>query len=188
MEGTDDVEPVGRLVMVFEDEKPAFERFINALKNEDLGLFEEDSVRLADVRERVDEWHEEFFSEVDVRIGGGLIEDLFSIARHMARNEKQVPKFFPFDVRDHHDLDAVAQDHLDQSLNDRAKAAALRESTFARIGFGGSSTTRILSSNRIMMHALIEFLMPVSMAMIRETIAPDSRRPRRFLPASHPRS
>ena len=126
VEGTDDVEPVGQLVMVFEDEKPAFERFIKALKNEDLGSFEEDSVRLADVRECVDEWHEKFFSEVDARVGGGLVEDLFSVARHMAQNEKQVPKFFPFDVRDHHDLDAVAQNHYDQSLNDRAKAAALR--------------------------------------------------------------
>lgn len=126
VEGTDDVEPVGQLVMVFEDEKPSFERFIKALKNEDLGSFEEDSVRLADVRERVDQWHKKFFSDVDARIGGGLVEDLFSIARHMAQNEKQVPKFFPFDVRDHHDLDAVAQDHLGQALDDRAKAAALR--------------------------------------------------------------
>jgi hypothetical protein len=74
----------------------------------------------------VDEWHDKFFSEVDARIGGGLVEDLFSVARHLAQNERQVPKFFPFDVRDDHDLDAVAQDHLAQGLDDRAKAAALR--------------------------------------------------------------
>ena len=116
VEGTDDVEPVGQLVMVFEDEKPAFERFIKALKNEDLGSLEEDTVRLADVRERVDKWHDKFFSEVDARIGGGLVEDLFSVARHLAQNEKQIPKFFPFDVRDHHDLDAVAQDFWRQAV------------------------------------------------------------------------
>lgn len=126
VDGTDDVEPVGQLVMVFEDEKPSFERYISALKNEDLGSLEEDSVRLAHVKERLEKWHEKFFSDVDARVGGGLVEDLFSVARHMAENGGQAPKFFPFDVRDHHDLDAVAQEHLAQGLDDRAKAAALR--------------------------------------------------------------
>ena len=124
--GTDDVEPVGQLVMVFEEEQPAFERFIKALKNEDLGSFEEDTVRLADVRDRVADWHGKYFSEADARVGGGLVEDLFSVARHLAQNERQAPKFFPFDVRGQHDLDAVAKDHLAQELSDRAKAEALR--------------------------------------------------------------
>ena len=126
VEGIDDVEPVGQLVMVFEDEKSCFERFIKALNNEELGSFEEDSVRLDDVRDRVDQWHEKFFSDVDDRVGGGLFEDLFSVARHMAQNERQVPKFFPFDVRDHHDLDAIAQDHRSKKLDDDAKDDALR--------------------------------------------------------------
>lgn len=126
IEGTDDVEPTGQLIMIFEDEKPVFERFIETLKKEDLRSFEEDTVRLSDVRERVELWHEQFFSEVDARIGGGLVADLFSIVRHMAQNEKKVPKFFPFDVRDKHDLDAVAQSHLAQELNDRAKLASLK--------------------------------------------------------------
>jgi len=122
---TDDVESVGELVMVFEDEQASFEHFIKALKTENLDSIEEDSVGLADVRERVEKWHEKFFSEVDARIGGGLIEDLFSVARHMAQNERQEPKFFPFDVRDQHDLDSVAQDHLVQALDARSSAAAL---------------------------------------------------------------
>jgi superfamily II DNA or RNA helicase len=126
VEGTDDIEPVGQLVMVFEDEKPAFERYIKALKNEDLSSFEEDTVRLADVRQRVDQWHDSFFSDIDARVGGGLVEGLFSVARHLAQNEMQVPKFFPFDVRDDHDLDAVAHDHVSQGLDARATDAALR--------------------------------------------------------------
>jgi ATP-dependent helicase IRC3 len=126
VEGTDDIEPVGQLVMVYEDEKPSFERFIEALKNEKLESFEEDSVRLADVKECVDKWHEKFFSDINARVGGGLVEDLFRVARHMGQNEKQIPKFFPFDVRDQHDLDAIAQDHLAQKLDDRSKAAALK--------------------------------------------------------------
>jgi superfamily II DNA or RNA helicase len=125
VEGTDDVEPVGQLVMVFEDEKLAFERFIKAIKNEELESFEEDSVRLADVREKVDEWQQNFFSDVDARVGGGLFEDLFSVARHMAQNEKQVPKFFEFEVRDHHDLDAVAHRLLADRLSRLDEDAAL---------------------------------------------------------------
>ena len=126
IEGTDDVEPVGQLVMAFEDEKPSFERFIKALKTANLESFQEDSVHLADVREEVDQWCQKFFSEPEERIGSGMLEDLFSIARHMAQNEKQPPKFFPFDVREQHDLDAIAQDHLAQGLTDHAKDAALR--------------------------------------------------------------
>jgi hypothetical protein len=126
VDGTDDVEPVGQLVMVFEDERSSFERFIRALESEDLGLFEEDSVRLADVKVQIDRWCKRFFSDVGQRAGGGLTEDLFTIARHMGQNEKQTPKFFPFEVRDAHDLDAVAQSHLDRALDDRAKAAALK--------------------------------------------------------------
>lgn len=126
VEGTDDVEPGGQLVMVFEDEKASFERFIKALKNENLDLFEEDSVRLADVREGVNQWHEKFFADVDARVGGGLVEDLFSVTRHMAQNERQIPKFFPFDVRDQHDLDAIAQEHRSKKLDDDSKDDALR--------------------------------------------------------------
>jgi hypothetical protein len=97
IEGTDDVEPVGQLVMAFEDEKPSFERLIKTLKTANLESFQEDSVHLADVREEVDRWCQKFFSEPEERIGSGMLEDLFSIARHMAQNEKQSPKFFPFD-------------------------------------------------------------------------------------------
>jgi hypothetical protein len=111
--------------MVFEDEKLAFERFIKALKNEELESFEEDSVRLADVREKVDKWHQKFFSDVDARVGGGLVEDLFSVARHIAQNEEQVPKFFDFEVRDHHDLDAVAHRLLADRLSRVDEDAAL---------------------------------------------------------------
>jgi len=125
VEGTDDVEPVGQLVMVFEDEKPCFEQFIDSLKSEDLALFEEDTVRLPDVRERVERFQDQFFGNVDERVGGGLIEDLFSIVRHMAQNDKQVPKFFPFEVRDDHDLDKVATHFLDERLSRVEEYSAL---------------------------------------------------------------
>lgn len=130
VEGTDDIEPVSQLVMVFEDEKPAFESFIEVLKNEDLSAFAEDSVRLDNIRDRLEQWRERLFAEAEARVGGGLIEDLFSVARHMAY-ENQEPKFFPFDVRDQHDLDAVAQRLLDERLSRVDEDAAL-ELEYAR--------------------------------------------------------
>jgi superfamily II DNA or RNA helicase len=126
IEGTEDVEPISQLVMVFEGEEPAFRGLIQSMGNEDLSEFEEDSVRLADVRERVREWHEQFFSDGSDRVGGEVIADLFSIARHIAQNEGQSPKFFPFDVRDQHDLDIIAKEHVESNLGDKAKNAALK--------------------------------------------------------------
>ena len=124
-EGSDDVEPVGQLVMVYEDEKPSFDRLITAFKTDHLDAFQEDSVRLADVREEVSGWADEFFADAQDSVGGGLIEDLFSIVRHMAQNEKQAPVFFPFDVREKHDLDAVAQTFLADQLNRLEEDSAL---------------------------------------------------------------
>lgn len=125
VDGTDDIEPLGQLIMVFEDELPAFERFLKAIRAENLVSFEEDSVRLATVQAQVEQWRDRFFAGGDTRIGGGLVEDLFSIARHVAQNERQVPTFFPFDVRDAHDLDAVAQRLLAAGLTRLDEDAAL---------------------------------------------------------------
>ena len=111
--------------MVYEDEMPSFDRLIAAFKSDRLDAFQEDSVRLADVREEVSAWAEKFFADAQERVGGGLIEDLFSIARHMAQNEKQAPLFFPFDVREKHDLDAVAQTFLADKLNRLEEDSAL---------------------------------------------------------------
>lgn len=122
---TDDVESVGQLVMVFEGETPAFESFMAGLKKSDLVTFESDSLLLADVKDRLDALKAKHFSEVDDRIGGGFAEDLFAIARHIAQSGTP-PKFFEFDLRDDHDLDSVAQQHLDEGLNDRDKVAALK--------------------------------------------------------------
>jgi hypothetical protein len=43
----------------------------------------------------------------------------------MAQNDKQAPKFFPFDVRDNHDLDTIAQEHREKKLDDDSKDDAL---------------------------------------------------------------
>jgi superfamily II DNA or RNA helicase len=126
VEGTDDTEPIGQLVMVFENEKSSFENFIKTLEREDLRQFEEEAVKFDDIQERLEGWYEQFFQDQSSRGGGGLIEDLFSVARHMAQNSQVPPQFFPFDVRDQHDLDEIARGHLNQRMDDIGKAAALK--------------------------------------------------------------
>lgn len=126
VEGTDDTEPIGQLVMVFENEKTSFEKFIETLKQTDLKQFEEESVRLNDIREGLEDWRKRFFQDHSSRGGGGLLEDMFSVARHMAQNHQIAPKFFSFDVRDQHNLDEIAQGHLSLRMNDIEKAAALK--------------------------------------------------------------
>lgn len=116
VEGSDDIEPVGQLVLVFEDEKPRFDRFVEKLEKADLQAFESDDVRMDDVRGQLNAWREQFFADAGERVGGELAEDLLSIVRHMGQNERQPPKFFPFDERQHHDLDAIALKVCEQGL------------------------------------------------------------------------
>lgn len=126
VEGTDDDESVGLLVMVFEDERRSFERLLTALKKADLEAFGGTAVRLDDVRPEIAEWESEFFSEAGDRIGGGLAVDLFAIARHMAQNDREPPRFFPFGVRDDHDLDTVAGRVLAEDLGPRRQDETLQ--------------------------------------------------------------
>jgi ATP-dependent helicase IRC3 len=126
VEGSDDIEPVGQLVMVFEDEQICFERFIEALKTTNLEVCQSEGVRLDDVHDQVSGWHQRFFTNAAERVGGELIEDLFAIARHMAQNEQQPPKFFPFEAREQHDLDAIAQEFYSQDLGPRKTDESLQ--------------------------------------------------------------
>lgn len=117
VEGSDDIEPVGQLVMVFEDDKPCFDRFIEALEKADLKAFESDAIRMNDVREQLNDWQQEFFADAGERVGGDLTGDLLSVVRHMGQNERQAPKFFPFEDREHHDLDAITQEVIERKLD-----------------------------------------------------------------------
>lgn len=124
--GTEDVEPVRRLVMVFDPEKLAFERFVHALQTADVSEFEDPGVSPADVATRVEGWQRKYFDGVEDRLGGGLLEDVFALARHAAQNDGEPPRFFPFEARSGHDLDAVARDHFDRNLGVRDVGPAVR--------------------------------------------------------------
>lgn len=126
VEDSDNIEPVGQLVLVFEDEKPRFDRFIEKLEKADLQAFESDDVRMDGVRDQLNNWQQQFFADAGERVGGELAKDLLSVARHMGQNERQPPKFFPFEDREHHDLDVIARDFYARDLGPRQTDDSLR--------------------------------------------------------------
>ncbi len=115
------VEPVRRLVMAFDNQKERYERLIAALLNDKLESFQDDTVQLDDCRQVcLSAWKDEFFPNGSDQIGSNLGGDLFALARHVAQN-RQAPRFFPFEERDKHDLDTIAQACLSDGWNDISK-------------------------------------------------------------------
>jgi anti-anti-sigma factor len=124
-EGSGDIESVRQLRTVYESEKPGFEHLIHSLCRMELAAFQSEDLRREDIHEQLLAWQAAHFTDIDSRAGGALIEDLFAIARHIAQNEQTAPLYFPFDARDQHDLDAIAQSHFVLDLGDRRKGEIL---------------------------------------------------------------
>ena len=127
IENSDDVELVRQLIMVFDQDKPRFDKLILAFKTEDLTEFENPSLQMSAVNSRIADWEKRWFSDVEHRLGVSLAHDIFSTARHLAQNDFDPPTFFPFERREDHDLDRLAQQHIDLDLGDRAKQDALHK-------------------------------------------------------------
>ncbi|NTV63315.1 MAG: DEAD/DEAH box helicase family protein, partial [Oscillochloris sp.] len=125
VEGTDDLETVIQLAMVFEHEQEAYPRWMAALTAADLQPFADEQVQLADQRDQLDDWRARFFAEAGEGLGDDLSLNLFHLARHLAAHEGQAPPFFVFDERTHHDLDQIAAQLIDRPLSSREKLASL---------------------------------------------------------------
>lgn len=113
-EGSGDTEVVQRLVMVFEQEKAGYEKFIDflrAVEAKELEPFVEPDVHFDKVCEKLEGLQEGFFSG-NLHIGGDLLTNLFYIARHMAQNDRKAPDWFEFEQRDQHDLDRFAEEMM----------------------------------------------------------------------------
>jgi hypothetical protein len=96
------------------------------LKKVDLNAFESNAVSKSDVGGQLNSWQQEFFADAGERVGGDLTGDLLSVVRHVAQNERQAPKFFPFEDREHHDLDVIAQEFYARDLGPRETDDCLR--------------------------------------------------------------
>lgn len=123
---TDDVEDIQRLVLVFEGDERPYSRVIRAMCDEDLSSFEGLTADPIETDRHVDDWIARHFGDdeenqrrVDLR------SNLVDLARHVAhRNEE--PRFFPFAVRDSHDLDGLAKQFCDEGLNRLDEDSSLR--------------------------------------------------------------
>ena len=123
--GSDETEPKRALVMVFEHELEAYERFCAFVVHQNLERLVDESVCFDDVRDLVQSWIAQHFPTANDHLASDLAVDVFDIARHVAY-AGTAPRFFPFDERGVHDLDVLAQEVIDRNLGLREADQALR--------------------------------------------------------------
>jgi len=127
-EGTESLETVRQLIMVAEDERESYRRFIEHLAGESLEELAHEAVEAESHRERIEKWRDRFFAADSGSIGGDLVANLFHVARHMAQGDGDPPAFFPFADRESHDLDRIARRF---SFEDKLDALSLHRSLMA---------------------------------------------------------
>jgi superfamily II DNA or RNA helicase len=128
VEGTDETEQCSRAVMVYDNEHTAFEKYIAAISKSSLVAFEREDARIFEAEDQLREWHAKFFSKTGDHVGGETVQaqNLFDIARHMAQNDKNPPAFFPYEDRERHNLDAIAEQFIKGCLGREQEDNALR--------------------------------------------------------------
>lgn len=116
--GGDDVESRDQLIMVFDDEREGFKELIIFLQKSVPSVFGEEAIGLSEHRETIDAWRAQHFGSA-ARSAGDLACDIFDVARHIGQGQG-TPQFFPFEVRQDHDLDAVARDFIERDLGPKS--------------------------------------------------------------------
>ncbi len=120
VEGTEDIETIRQLVMVFENQEEGYRQFLDHLSGIDLGPLVSEHASMADVGAMLDDSIGKFFPVHRDEITRIVPKDLFHLARHVAQADGEPPRFFPFEGRTGYDLDAVAQGHIDRDLGPTA--------------------------------------------------------------------
>ena len=123
---SDDLEPVRELVMVFKGERSSYQKYVEHIARASINEFEPEGTTLAGLENTVIAWRDTFFSEREEHFGTNLLEDLFRIARHKAQNGV-APKFFDFEERHQHNLDAIAEDFVQKDMGPVATDEALAQ-------------------------------------------------------------
>jgi len=133
--GTDEIEANDQLVMVFDDEREGFDQLINALTTTSTAGFDSEDVSFEEQKAKLEELRTNHL-EAAARPPTELLPDIFHVARHIGQGHGR-PEFFLFQVREQHDLDAMARDFVDGDLGPRAihealEAEYVREDRFWR--------------------------------------------------------
>lgn len=119
-------EEVNNVVMVFENEINDYIQFIEHLKNEHLDDFDSDFIKLKDHMPQIKEWCKSFFPSAEMSIGESIHKNIFDIARHMAQNLKEPPRFIKFEERKKHNLDVIAEKFIEKDYGARTVNEKLR--------------------------------------------------------------
>jgi ATP-dependent helicase IRC3 len=117
---------VRQLLLVFDNEKESYERFIQNLTKQNIKKFAEIDVSFEDKLNQLEEWKQEYFKSSEEYIGGNLLRNIFHIARHVAQNEGEQPRWFDFDERKNHNLDELARKFIEADLGSKAKNEQLK--------------------------------------------------------------
>jgi hypothetical protein len=117
---------VRQLLLVFDNEKESYERFIQNLIKQNIEHFAEIDVSFEDKLNQLEEWKQEYFKNSEEYIGGNLLRNIFHIARHVAQNDGEQPRWFDFDERENHNLDELARKFIEADLGSKAKNEQLK--------------------------------------------------------------
>jgi hypothetical protein len=130
VQGSDNMETVQNLVMVFDNEEDAYRQFIAHLQVANIDAFIDEDITLntrEDLAETVAGWHDRFFGDIEQRIGADQLTNLFHIARHIAQDDQRTaPRFFRFEERDHHNLDLLADHFIERGTGPIEKNESLQ--------------------------------------------------------------
>jgi superfamily II DNA or RNA helicase len=116
----DQTEPRRELLVVFDQQHEAFHALISELEADVPAVFQDEALEpenpllTEEAAQLIDGWVEHFFDEG--HLTDTVPRNVRAIARHMGQNGGRAPKFFPFEARDTHDLDRIAQRTLDERL------------------------------------------------------------------------
>jgi hypothetical protein len=117
---------VRQLLLVFDNEKESYERFIQNLIKQNIKDFAEIDVSFEDKVNQLEEWEQEYFKNSKEYIGENLLRNIFHIARHITQNDGEQPRWFDFDERKNHNLDELARKFIEADLGSKAKNEQLK--------------------------------------------------------------
>lgn len=118
-EGTEDsgdnTISVKDLVMVFDDEKPCFEEFIQKLNQFNIDDYARPETKFNNKKSELRSWYNISFNNNEKPDDNDL-RNLFNITSHVAQNGVE-PIFFEFENRELNDLDALVQNFTSKGLD-----------------------------------------------------------------------
>jgi hypothetical protein len=126
--GTEDIETVRRLVLVYDGDIKEYRALVLGLSRGKLDRFRSELVTLDEERGRVEQWKREYFPAAREHIGTALEQGIFDIARHIAESGQE-PAFHRFEERDHYDVDRIAETIIAVRINGGVPTAVVQPGT-----------------------------------------------------------